>query len=82
MDVADHTTPKMHARDAIASLASLLGCYRVSAALHAQLLILEPQKSCESELLQSILFYRPSTRLQCTAPEHAYAARAMPLELL
>ena len=32
----------------------------------------------ESELLQSILFYRPSTRPQCTAPEHAYAARAMP----
>ena len=36
----------------------------------------------ESELLQSILFYRPSTRPQCTAPEHAHAARAMPLEVL
>ena len=34
------------------------------------------------ELLQSILFYRPSTRPQCTAPEHAYPARAMPLALL
>ena len=36
----------------------------------------------ESELLQNILLYRLSTRPQCTAPELAYAARAMPLELL
>ena len=35
-----------------------------------------------SELLQRILFYRPSTGPQSTAPEHAYAARAMPLALL
>jgi hypothetical protein len=55
VDVADHATPKMHAKDAIARFASLLGCYRVSAALHARLLEPMSKRNTNAEVVRKVL---------------------------